>query len=74
MSHPRQGIQRAGDLFKTQAFINAQWITTTRTFAVTNPATDEMLASVSNLDASHALVAIDAAHNALPAWRDRPAQ
>lgn len=74
MSHLHQGAQRAGDLFKTQAFINAEWVSAAGTFAVTDPATDETIASVSNLNAGHASAAINAAHSALPAWRDRPAQ
>jgi len=58
-------------LFKEQAFINGQWIDSQETFAVTNPATDEVIASVSNLGSKDAELAIAAAEKALPAWRNK---
>ncbi|MDZ4830146.1 MAG: NAD-dependent succinate-semialdehyde dehydrogenase [Phycisphaerae bacterium] len=45
-----------------------------RTFAVTNPATDEVLAQVPDCGRAETKRAIEAASHALPAWRDRPAQ
>jgi succinate-semialdehyde dehydrogenase/glutarate-semialdehyde dehydrogenase len=69
--HP--GLARAA-LFKTDAFLDGQWLATLQRFSVIDPATDKELAQVSNLDASHASSAIDAANKALPAWRDRPAR
>ncbi|QWD70652.1 NAD-dependent succinate-semialdehyde dehydrogenase [Polynucleobacter sp. UB-Siik-W21] len=58
-------------LFKEQAFINGKWIDSKETFAVTNPATDELIASVSNLGSKDAELAIKAAEQVLPAWRNK---
>jgi succinate-semialdehyde dehydrogenase/glutarate-semialdehyde dehydrogenase len=58
-------------LFKEQAFINGKWIDSKESFAITNPATDELIASVSNLGSKDAELAIKAAEQALPAWRNR---
>jgi len=58
-------------LFKEQAFINGKWIDSKETFPVTNPATDELIASVSNLGSKDAELAIKAAEQALPAWRNK---
>lgn len=58
-------------LFKEQAFINGKWIDSKERFNVTNPATDEIIASVSNLSPHQAEQAIAAAEKALPAWRNK---
>ena len=58
-------------LFKEQAFINGQWVGSKENFIVQNPATDELIASVSNLGPQDAEVAIAAAEKALPAWRNK---
>ena len=58
-------------LFKEQAFINGKWIDSKETFSVTNPATDELIASVSNLSSKDAELAIKTAEQALPAWRNK---
>jgi succinate-semialdehyde dehydrogenase/glutarate-semialdehyde dehydrogenase len=58
-------------LFKEQAFINGKWVDSKETFAVTNPATDELIASVSNLGSKDAELAIQAAEQVLPAWRNK---
>ena len=58
-------------LFKEQAFINGKWIDSKESFAVTNPATDELIASVSNLGSKDAELAIKAAEQALPDWRNK---
>ncbi|MFO0828517.1 MAG: NAD-dependent succinate-semialdehyde dehydrogenase [Phycisphaerales bacterium] len=44
-----------------------------RTFEVTNPATDDVIATVPDCGRAETKRAIDAAARALPAWRDRPA-
>ena len=56
-------------LFKTQAYIDGQWIESARRFAVTDPATNAELAQVPALEPMHAQLAIDAADAAWPAWR-----
>jgi succinate-semialdehyde dehydrogenase/glutarate-semialdehyde dehydrogenase len=61
-------------LLKTDAYINGVWVKSDQRFAVHDPATGLKLADVSNLDASHAQVAIDAANAALPAWRSKTAK
>src|SRR5262245_22958122 len=43
------------------------------TFAVLNPATDEVIADVPDCGAAETRRAIEAASRALPAWRDRAA-
>ena len=58
-------------LFKEQAFINGKWVTSKENFIVQNPATDELIASVSNLGPQDAELAITAAEKALPAWRNK---
>ncbi|MBU3635483.1 NAD-dependent succinate-semialdehyde dehydrogenase [Polynucleobacter sp. es-GGE-1] len=58
-------------LFKEQAFIDGKWVDSKETFAVTNPATDELIASVSNLGSKDAELAIKVAEQALPAWRNK---
>ena len=51
-------------LFKEEAFINGGWVKTANTFAVTNPATGEEIAQVSNLESKDAELAIQAAQSA----------
>ncbi|CDL82916.1 NAD-dependent succinate-semialdehyde dehydrogenase [Xenorhabdus szentirmaii] len=54
-----------------QAYINGQWVDADNktTFDVINPANGDILANVSDLGAAETLRAIEAANNALPAWR-----
>jgi succinate-semialdehyde dehydrogenase / glutarate-semialdehyde dehydrogenase len=61
-------------LFKEAAFINGQWHDSKKTFNVTNPATDELIANVANLETQDAELAIAAAEKALPAWRSKLAK
>ena len=60
--------------FPTAALINGEWVTSAKTFAVTNPATGEEIATVPDLGAKEAAVAIDAASRALPAWSAKTAK
>ncbi len=63
-------------LFRQQAFINGQWQDAAdgQRFAVTNPSTQEEIARVADLGAVQTQTAIDAAEQALPAWRARTAK
>ena len=61
-------------LFKETAFINGQWLDSKNNFAVNNPATDEVIANVTNLEIQDAELAIAAAEKALPAWRSKLAK
>ena len=58
-------------LFKEEAFINGKWVKSSsgKTFPINNPATDEIIAQVTNLDASDAEKAIAAANEAFPKWK-----
>ncbi len=62
------------NLFREAAFINGQWHNSKKTFNVTNPATEELIANVANLETQDAELAIAAAENALPAWRSKLAK
>ena len=58
----------------TEAFIGGEWVTSGKTFSVTDPATGAEIAAVPDLDARHATRAIDAASRALPAWSSKTAK
>src|SRR6478609_7794832 len=60
--------------FPTAALINGEWVTSAKTFAVTDPATGEEIATLPDLGAKEAAVAIDAASRALPAWSAKTAK
>ncbi|MFC3282418.1 NAD-dependent succinate-semialdehyde dehydrogenase [Litchfieldella rifensis] len=60
------------DLLIPKAYIDGQWRSGARQFAVTNPASGEVLAEVPDLGADDAREAIAAAEAAWPAWRKRP--
>ncbi|MCE3028089.1 NADP-dependent succinate-semialdehyde dehydrogenase [Salinicola sp. DM10] len=63
-------------LLRQQAYIDGQWLDADSgdTFAVTNPANGETLASVARVGKAETRRAIAAANNALPAWRDMTAK
>ena len=60
--------------FPTAALIDGEWVTSAKTFAVTDPATGEEIAAVPNLGAKETAHAIDAASRALPAWSAKTAK
>ncbi|MCA9293968.1 MAG: NAD-dependent succinate-semialdehyde dehydrogenase [Phycisphaerales bacterium] len=62
-------------LVQTKNLVNGQWIDADSgaTFAVTNPANDEVIAHVPNVGQAETTRAIDAAALAKPAWAHRPA-
>ncbi|HIF5914044.1 TPA: NADP-dependent succinate-semialdehyde dehydrogenase [Raoultella ornithinolytica] len=63
-------------LFRQQAFINGEWrdALSSDVITVTNPANGEVLGSVSKMGAEETRDAIQAAHRALPAWRQLTAK
>ncbi|WP_036770919.1 NAD-dependent succinate-semialdehyde dehydrogenase [Photorhabdus australis] len=63
-------------LLRQQAYINGQWIDADNkvTFNVTNPVNGEVIAQVSDLGAAETERAIEAAQQALPAWRSMTAK
>ena len=64
-----------GSLLRDQAYIGGRWCDADdgRTFAVGNPATGGMLATVPRMGPTETRHAIEAAAEAFPGWRDRPA-
>ena len=61
-------------LFRTQCYIDGQWVGGSQTLSVRNPATGSVLATVPKLGAEEARRAIDAAERAWPAWRAKTAK
>lgn len=64
----------AAHKFPTNALIDGQWVSGTKTFPVTDPATGETIAHVPDLGAAETRDAIDAAARALPAWSAKTAK
>ncbi|MGB3022236.1 MAG: aldehyde dehydrogenase family protein, partial [Methyloceanibacter sp.] len=64
----------AGVKFPAAALIDGKWVTSPKTFAVTDPATGAEIAAVPDLGAKEAAQAIDAAARALPAWSAKTAK
>jgi len=60
--------------FPTAALIGGEWVTSKKTFPVLDPATGDKLADVPDLTPDDAKRAIDAAHEAFPAWAAKPAK
>lgn len=63
-------------LLRTQAYINGQWVDADSggKLAVTNPANGEVIAQVAKCSTAETRRAIEAADNALPAWRQKSAK
>ena len=63
-------------LFKTQAYINGQWIDADSgaTLAVTNPANGDVIAQVAKCSTAETRRGIEAAEAALPGWRQKTAK
>lgn len=67
-----------GNAFEQSLWLRHSWINATpqdcaEHFAVYDPASGEQLAEVGEADSAAVSAAVDAAHAALPAWRDSPA-
>lgn len=58
-------------LFKEESFINGKWVKSGSgaTFSINNPANNDIIAQVANLDAADAEKAIAAANAAFPKWK-----
>jgi succinate-semialdehyde dehydrogenase/glutarate-semialdehyde dehydrogenase len=63
-------------LFREEAFINGAWVKakSESSFAVTNPATGELIANVSNLGAPETELAITSAEHAFQGWKSKTAK
>ncbi len=63
------------NLVKTASFINGQWHTSKNSpFDVHNPVDGSIIASLSGANKSDAILAVDAAEKAMPAWRAKTAK
>jgi|TARA_R110000803_G_scaffold85827_1_gene152182 succinate-semialdehyde dehydrogenase/glutarate-semialdehyde dehydrogenase len=60
-------------LLKTSSYINGHWHASDATFEVENPATNEVIAQVSDAGVDEATLAIQAAKKAFKAWSAMPA-
>ena len=58
-------------LLTGKAYVNGEWLEGSARFAVTNPATGETVAEVTDLGVADVTAAIDAAHAAKAAWAAR---
>lgn len=65
-----------GRLFRQACYVNGRWLESGSgdTIAVDNPATGEVIGTVPRLGVTATRRAIDAAHQALPAWRRKTAK
>ena len=61
-------------LLRVDSYINGSWTAGRKTFAVTNPATGEVIAKVADLGAAEVTAAIDAAVPAQKQWAKRTAK
>ncbi|NVK56285.1 MAG: NAD-dependent succinate-semialdehyde dehydrogenase [Alteromonadaceae bacterium] len=60
-------------IFKQACLINGDWMTTSDRLDVTNPASNEVIATVPNIDGDTINKAVDAAEAAFKLWRKVPA-
>ncbi len=60
--------------FPTAALIDGEWVTSPKTFSVTDPATGAEIARVPDLGAKDAARAVDAASRAFPDWSAKTAK
>ncbi|CAK9780220.1 unnamed protein product [Cutaneotrichosporon oleaginosum] len=60
--------------YKDKAYINGKWVAAAsgKTFAVTNPATGEVIGNVPDLSKEEVLEAVKAAEGAFPSWSNTP--
>ena len=73
MNAPQAGLPalplKDPKLFRTQCYIDGQWVDGSRDFPVVNPATGTVLGTVPKLGAEETRRAVEAAERAWPAWR-----
>ena len=55
-------------LLETRAYVNGRWIAGAKAFTVSNPATGEEIANVTDLSVADVAEAIDAAYDAQTEW------
>lgn len=59
------------DIFKQACLINGEWVTTSDSLEVDNPATGEVIATIPQLDADAVNQAVEAANEAYKLWRKK---
>ncbi|WP_296047501.1 NAD-dependent succinate-semialdehyde dehydrogenase [uncultured Alteromonas sp.] len=59
------------DIFKQACLINGEWVTTSDSLEVDNPATGEVIATIPQLDADAVNQAVEAANEAFKLWRKK---
>ena len=59
------------DIFKQACLINGEWVTTSDSLEVDNPATGEVIATIPQLDADAVIQAVTAANDAFKLWRKK---
>lgn len=71
-----QDFQTANSLIRTKAYVNGQWVNAASgaTFDVINPATGDVVATVTDMDRDDVRQVIDVAHNAWTAYRELTAK
>ncbi|MEO0369576.1 MAG: NAD-dependent succinate-semialdehyde dehydrogenase [Pseudomonadota bacterium] len=60
-------------LFKHGSYVNGQWLTDGEQYAITDPATGQVICELASATTETANLAVTAAHEALPAWRAKSA-
>ena len=59
------------DIFKQACLVNGEWVTTSDSLEVDNPATGEVIATIPQLDADAVIQAVTAANDAFKLWRKK---
>tara|TARA_Y100001949_G_scaffold6763_1_gene4963 strand:+ start:4792 stop:6243 length:1452 start_codon:yes stop_codon:yes gene_type:complete len=59
------------DIFKQACLVNGEWVTTSDSLEVDNPATGEVIATIPQLDADAVNQAVTAANDAFKLWRKK---
>lgn len=72
----KQYHMKQNSLIRTQSYVNGQWVNAAggKTFDVNNPATGELIATVTDMDRRDVSKAVDAANDAWPSYRDLTAK
>lgn len=72
----RETKEERNHLIRTKSYVNGQWVNAAsgKTFDVTNPATGDVIATVTDMSREDVSKAIDAANDAWPAYRDLTAK
>jgi succinate-semialdehyde dehydrogenase/glutarate-semialdehyde dehydrogenase len=74
--HPQRSTMENNKLLKTKAYVNGEWTAAKsgKAFDVVNPATNQCIAAVPDMDRSDVQSAINAADEAWPAYRELTAK